>query len=399
EKLLDTNTDMKKKNKRIAGIDQDELLDPKLLADPDSCFCEFKGVHIHYKIQDPDPQQITNPLLQKLGFPMILLHGFGASTYSWSRAMKPLAHLVGNKVVAFDRPAFGLTSRVFLDHTSPSSSDTKPFNPYSMSFSVLATLQFIGFLSTEKAVLVGHSAGSLLAVNSYYEYPERVAALILVAPAILAPYATHKVIEGRNNQTHDGNRSKGKPFIKLSQLFSSFINCIVQAIMGMVKGMANMLYPLYKKPLLSIMRSAYALMLVRLVIDKFGIAVVRYAWYDPNQFTEHIRQGYTKPLRARGWDRALVEFVAAMLIDTVPETKPPLVKRLNDISCPVLIVTGDRDRIVPSWNAKRLSRAIPGSCLEVIKHCGHLPHEEKVEEFVSVVEKFLQRKQCLQAAT
>jgi pimeloyl-ACP methyl ester carboxylesterase len=58
---------------------------------------------------------------------------------------------------------------------------------------------------------------------------------------------------------------------------------------------------------------------------------------------------------------------------------------------PVLIVTGDTDRIVPSWNAERLSRAIPGSYLEVIKHCGHLPHEEKVDEFVSVVKKFLQR--------
>jgi pimeloyl-ACP methyl ester carboxylesterase len=59
----------------------------------------------------------------------------------------------------------------------------------------------------------------------------------------------------------------------------------------------------------------------------------------------------------------------------------------------------------PSWNAQRLAQAIPGSYLEVIKHCGHLPHEEKVEEFTSVVEKFLQRffgeseKQCLQAVS
>ena len=71
----------------------------------------------------------------------------------------------------------------------------------------------------------------------------------------------------------------------------------------------------------------------------------------------------------------------------------------------VLIVTGDSDRIVPSWNAQRLAQAIPGSHLEVIKHCGHLPHEEKVEDFVSVVEKFVQsvfgepEKQCLEAVT
>lgn len=57
----------------------------------------------------------------------------------------------------------------------------------------------------------------------------------------------------------------------------------------------------------------------------------------------------------------------------------------------VLIITGDSDRLTPSWNAERLSRAIPGSSLEVIKNCGHLPQEEKVEEFVSSVQKFLQR--------
>jgi pimeloyl-ACP methyl ester carboxylesterase len=58
--------------------------------------------------------------------------------------------------------------------------------------------------------------------------------------------------------------------------------------------------------------------------------------------------------------------------------------------CAVLIVTGDKDRLVPAWNAERLSKAIPGSRFEVIKNCGHLPHEERVEEFSSIVERFLQ---------
>lgn len=52
-------------------------------------------------------------------------------------------------------------------------------------------------------------------------------------------------------------------------------------------------------------------------------------------------------------------------------------------------MTGDNDRLVPSWNANRLSKAIPGSCFEVIKNCGHMPHEEKVDEFLSVVANFL----------
>ena len=55
----------------------------------------------------------------------------------------------------------------------------------------------------------------------------------------------------------------------------------------------------------------------------------------------------------------------------------------------VLVVTGDTDRIVPAWNAERVAHAIPGARFEVIKSCGHLPQEERPEEFLSVVGRFL----------
>ena len=86
----------------MAGIDQDELLDPDALADPDSSFYEINGVS---------------------GLLILLLHGFGASVFSWSRVMRPVARIVRAKVLAFDRPAFGLTSRA-----SWSADDTKPLN-------------------------------------------------------------------------------------------------------------------------------------------------------------------------------------------------------------------------------------------------------------------------------
>ncbi|XP_062092282.1 uncharacterized protein LOC133798103 [Humulus lupulus] len=395
----------KQKVKTIGGIDQDELVDPSHIADPDSCFCEFKGVQIHHKICEPESvsdkslqsQNLSQPI-KKIGLPMILLHGFGASVFSWNRVMKTLADFTGSKVLAFDRPAFGLTSRLnFWEQSASGNADTKPLNPYSMAFSVLATLYFIGFLGAEKAIIVGHSAGSLVAVNSYFEAPERVAALILVAPAILAPLTVPKVEKG--NQMREKNKkeansnssSQGNPFIHLRNIFSNVTKIVLQAMMRVVKGMADMLNSVYKKFLSAILRSAFGVMLIRVIIDKFGRAAVKNSWYDPKKVTEDVLNGYTKPLRIKGWDKALVEFTAAMLTDTEPELKPPLTERLREISCPVLILTGDNDRLVPSWNAERLSRAIPGSYFEVIKHCGHLPQEEKVDEFVSIVQKFLQR--------
>lgn len=137
-------------------------MDPKLLADPDSCFCEFQGLQLHHKICDPESEadSDSSQVKEKLKFPLILLHGFGASLFSWNEVMKSLAKVAGSKVLSFDRPAFGLTTRV--DNPSnyaPKSGDqdTKPVNPYSMAFAVLATLYFIDFLSADKAILVGYA--------------------------------------------------------------------------------------------------------------------------------------------------------------------------------------------------------------------------------------------------
>jgi len=143
------------------------------------------------------------------------------------------------------------------------------------------------------------------------------------------------------------------------------------------------------KGLVAFLRSSLGAALVRWVMDKFGVLGVRNAWYDPSKVTDHVIQGYTKPLKSKGWETALLEHTISMIIDSASASRAPVSKRLSEISCPVLVVTGDTDRIVPAWNAERVARAIPGATFEVIKSCGHLPQEERPEEFLSVVEKFL----------
>lgn len=402
----------KEKKRRIVGIDQEELLDPTVLADPESCFCEFNGVQIHHKICDAESLDEVSLIAEKsgqrknIGLPMILLHGFGASIFSWDRVLKPLAQIIGSKVLAFDRPAFGLTSRVDPSVHSTLSEDAKPLNPYSALFSVLATLHFMDSLASEKAILVGHSAGALVAVDTYFKAPERVAAMILVAPAILAPLVTKKASSGRSNKTEEQlseSKNHTNLFIQLLSILANLTKFIVQAIANILKGMGDIINLLYKRAFSAVLRSAVGVVLVRMIIDKFGIAAVKNAWFDPNQANDHVLQGYTKPLRVKGWDRALVEYTIAMLTDTSSQSNPSRADRLSEITCPVLVVTGDTDRLVPSSNSRRLSEAIPGSQYEIFKNCGHLPHEEKVEEFISVVYKFLQtvfgaaEEQCVQA--
>lgn len=142
-------------------------------------------------------------------------------------------------------------------------------------------LLFVGIrqLNFRSKLLFRHSAGCLVAVNTYFEAPERVAALILVAPAILAPYFSRRGDKGsdlgRENNKEDKSSSldaAGNPFLKIFRFLSQTINYVSELLGQMVKGMGDMLSALYKKLLSTFLRSAFAVMLVkflsRLASDK-----------------------------------------------------------------------------------------------------------------------------------
>jgi pimeloyl-ACP methyl ester carboxylesterase len=129
------------------------------LADPDSRFIEVDGMVVHYKIGGQGSPAI------------LLLHGFGASVFSWREVMEPLSWY--GMVVAFDRPAFGLTSRPMPEEWT----GQNPYSPEAQSDLTVALMDKIGI---EKAILIGHSAGGSIAVLTALRHPERVQALILV---------------------------------------------------------------------------------------------------------------------------------------------------------------------------------------------------------------------------
>lgn len=115
-----------------------------------------------------------------------------------------------------------------------------------------------------------HSAGALVAVDAYFEAPERVAALILVAPAILAPF-TMKKNSAKENKKGTDNRTQGKSsasnvkgnvFLRLGSALSMLTIYIREAVMYLIKGMAGMINSLYQKALSAILRSTFGVILV-----------------------------------------------------------------------------------------------------------------------------------------
>jgi len=65
--------------------------------------------------------------------------------------------------------------------------------------------------------------------------------------------------------------------------------------------------------------------------------------------------------------------------------------KINEISCPTLIIWGKNDKIVPAKNAVYAHRKIKNSELILYDNCGHLPHVEKAKLFNLHVIKFLSK--------
>ena len=67
---------------------------------------------------------------------------------------------------------------------------------------------------------------------------------------------------------------------------------------------------------------------------------------------------------------------------------PDLEKWLHRIRVPTLILWGRQDKLIPEAYGQRFHELIPGSTLQVFDECGHLPHVEKMDEYVAAIRSF-----------
>ena len=106
----------------------------------------------------------------KGGPPVVLVHGFGSSTFSWSANIDALAK--SHRVYALDLKGFGLTA--------------KPKDGvYHLKEYTRHLIAFLDEMKLETVVLVGHSMGGGVVTRLALLNPERVSALVLIdtAPA------------------------------------------------------------------------------------------------------------------------------------------------------------------------------------------------------------------------
>ena len=138
------------------------------------------------------------------------------------------------------------------------------------------------------------------------------------------------------------------------------------------------------RPLLATPQMRHLGPLVARQIQTRGPELLKMAWHDPSRLQPEMMALYSKPLHVENWDRALWEF-------TLASHPTGLAGQLDKLTMPVLVITGDDDRIVPPAESIRLAGELPKSQLAVIANAGHLPHEECPAAFMEAVIDFLRR--------
>ncbi len=288
------------------------VVEPERLAGAGSGFVTVDGVRVHYETAGSEMAPVT----------VILLHGFGASTFSWRDQLPLLGDRA--RVIAFDRPAFGLTERPLPGQWSGQS-------PYSPQANVTQLIGLMDELGVEKAVIVAHSAGAVVAVNAAAEYPDRIQALVLEAPAIYEARATPG-LAGALLRTPQARR----------------------------------IGPL----------------LVRRIASGGSDDFIRSAYYDEAFATAEVLAGYRLPLKAKDWDKGLWELIAAPRTSSAEDA-------LKRVKAPTMVIAGREDTFVPFENSERVASAIASATIVGFDRTGHLPHEELPEQFANEVYRFL----------
>ncbi len=287
----------------------DGTVPPEEVGDPDSRFIRIGGLTVHFKRRGKG-----NPVF-------LLLHGYLGGTFSWNQIMDPLAEI--GTAVAYDRPAFGLTSR-------PMPGEWKGPNPYGYDAQVKLLVELMDSLEIREAAVIGHGMGCGLAALAAHKHPDRVTHLVLVSPE--------------------------------------------------TTGRAR---PAWQRILMATpqMRRLGPVLLRNQVIGQVE-ELLQKGWHNPSLVSPEKRDSYYRVLRVNDWDRALWELARA--VRPMQSACP-----LERIQTPLLVVTGEDDRIEGAGEIIRLAAQIPQAQLAVLPDAGYSPHEEAPGAFLQALTEYL----------
>ena len=268
-------------------------------------FITVEGVRLHY-------------VERGTGIPLVLLHGNGSMIEDFESSGLIALAAKKYRVIAFDRPGFGHSGRP----------RNTIWTPAAQADLIAAALKKIG---VQRAIVLGHSWGTLVALALALKHPQDVQALVL-ASGYYYPNARADVV------------LLAPPAIPLiGDLLSHTISPLL----------SRLLWPLLLRKI-------------------FGPSPV------PEKFKGFPKEMAVRPsqIRASAADSALM----------IPSTYT-LQKQYRLLQMPVAILAGAEDRLIESEQSAHLHRDIAHSTLRCVAGTGHMVHQTGTGEVMSAIDR------------
>jgi pimeloyl-ACP methyl ester carboxylesterase len=264
---------------------------------------------------------------QGQGPTLLLIHGFSASLHTWEPWVERLA--TGDARINDYRV-------ISLD--LPGHGLTRAPLPYHASIEAFRDVvaEFVASQGLQSFALAGSSMGGNVAWEYALAHPEQVEALILVD-------------------------ASGWPETRADQ------------------SQEPLVFKLLRNPMLGpLMRDLDSSRLIRGGLEaSFG---------DPALVDDAMVTRYADMARAPGHRDILLQMTLGFRSRNFATNE-----RLAPLQMPVLVLSGDRDIIVPTEHARLFNEAIPSSELVLFEGIGHIPQEEAADASAMAVHEFLYR--------
>lgn len=285
----------------------ENLRTPQAIAQAESQFVTIPfagtdGIDIHYLADEAKTEDEPT---------FVLLHGSLFNSFTWNELFDFFDER--GRVIAYDQIPYGLSEKLVAG-------DWTGANPYSGDAAIEQLITLLDTFGIEKAILVGNSYGSVLALQTALTYPERVEALILADSAV---YVQESMPAGIINVPQ---------VQRLGPLFGRMIGN--------------------------------------------NESFVRQTYLDPSAIDDERMRLTLIHTEAMGWDEAMWAYLQEWGTSPID-----LTEKLSAIAQPALVITGDGDTVVPVADSERLANTLPNAEYVVLSSCGHVPQEECPEKF------------------
>jgi pimeloyl-ACP methyl ester carboxylesterase len=256
--------------------------------------------------------------------PLVLVHGLGGSHANWLAVGPSLAQEA--RVYAPDLAGHGLT---FPDHRRTDVDSNQRLLD-----------RFLQEVVGAPVVLVGNSMGGMVSILQASRNPETVSALVLVDPAVPGP--------------------RQRPDSRVARNFLTYS----------LPGFAGVALAARRRRLTPTEQ-------VQEVLDLCCVDPARV----PPELVGQLVELAERRQHVRGIDSAFLDSARSVLLHLVRRVH--LQEAMRSVSVPVLLLQGDRDRLVPVAAARQAARAHPEWELHIAEGVGHVPMLEVPDWFLA----------------